>query len=188
MTHRFIAAALLAVGVLLGGCGPRDSGAPSFYHDLAQRDAEIDTDAAVAMINGYRRNKGLPPLQADATLRRVAHQQAADMAARGKVDVSLERANLVRARLDRAGYPAGPAVENVSAGYHTLADAFSGWRGSPRHDANMRNADVTRMGIATAYAPGNKYKVFWSLVLAGPAEQSGAGKPDETAGVPAAKP
>jgi hypothetical protein len=28
---------------------------------------------------------------------------------------------------------------------------------------------ATRFGIATAYAPGSKYKVFWALVLAEPA-------------------
>jgi len=27
--------------------------------------------------------------------------------------------------------------ENVSAGYHTLAEAFSGWRDSPPHRANI---------------------------------------------------
>ncbi|AXS42305.1 CAP domain-containing protein [Breoghania sp. L-A4] len=185
IARRAATALFLGLPLALAACGPRDAGGPSFYVDLAERDAEIDTEAAVAMINGYRRNKGLPLLQADAALQRVAHSQARAMAEKGQVDVSLERGNLVRARLDRAGYPAGPAVENVSAGYHTLADAFSGWRGSPRHDANMRHADVTRMGIATAYAPGNKYKVFWSLVLAGPATE---GEQTAAEPVPAVKP
>ena len=27
---------------------------------------------------------------------------------------------------------------------------------------------VTKMGIATAYVPGSKYKVYWALVLAEP--------------------
>ena len=57
------------------------------------------------------------------------------------------------------------AVENVSAGYHTLAEAFSGWRQSPPHNANMLDPAVRRMGIATAYVPGSKYHVFWALVL-----------------------
>ena len=30
--------------------------------------------------------------------------------------------------------------------------------------------EATRMGIAAAYAPGTKYKVFWSLVIAAPAD------------------
>jgi uncharacterized protein YkwD len=30
----------------------------------------------------------------------------------------------------------------------------------------MLAGGVTKMGIATAYAPNTKYKVFWTLVLA----------------------
>jgi uncharacterized protein YkwD len=32
----------------------------------------------------------------------------------------------------------------------------------------MLLSGATRMGIATAYAPNSKYKVFWALVLAEP--------------------
>jgi uncharacterized protein YkwD len=68
--------------------------------------------------------------------------------------------------LTSAGYPATLAVENVGAGYHTLAEAFSGWRDSPSHRANMLKAGVTKLGIAASYAPNTKYKVFWTLILA----------------------
>jgi hypothetical protein len=30
----------------------------------------------------------------------------------------------------------------------------------------MKTQGATRMGIATAYAPGSKYKVYWALVIA----------------------
>jgi hypothetical protein len=65
-------------------------------------------------------------------------------------------------RMRKAGLGGSFAVENVGAGYHTLADAFSGWRDSPPHRANMLNRGVTRMGVAAAYAPASKYKVFWA--------------------------
>ena len=76
-----------------------------------------------------------------------------------------------------AGYPTVVAVENIGAGYHTLAEAFSGWRDSPPHNANMLKGGVTHMGIATAYAPNSKYKVFWTLILAGVDESGGKGLP-----------
>ena len=78
---------------------------------------------------------------------------------------SRRRAPLAK-RLGEAGYPATLAVENVSAGYHTLAEAFSGWRDSPPHRENMLKNGVTKMGIAASYAPNTKYKVFWTLILA----------------------
>ena len=71
--------------------------------------------------------------------------------------------------------PAGSAgeTENVGAGYHTLAEAFSGWRDSPSHRGNMLVPGATRMGIAAVYTPSSKYKVFWSLILAAPGEKRG---------------
>src|SRR5436853_7502805 len=76
-------------------------------------------------------------------------------------------------RLKSQGYRAKAAAENISAGYHTLAQAFSGWRDSPPHRANMLLKGATRMGIAAAYSPKSKYKVFWALILAEPEEQRG---------------
>ena len=70
-------------------------------------------------------------------------------------------------RIRNSPFGGSVAVENISAGYRTLAEAFSGWRDSPPHRANMLNASVTRMGIAAVYAPSSKYKVFWALILAG---------------------
>ena len=49
-----------------------------------------------------------------------------------------------------------------------MAEAFSGWRDSPPHRANMLLKGATRMGIAAVYTPRSKYKVYWSLVIAEP--------------------
>ena len=54
-------------------------------------------------------------------------------------------------RIRASGFDAARAVENVSAGYHTLAEAFSGWRDSPPHKANMLASGMTSMGIAAVY-------------------------------------
>ncbi len=54
-------------------------------------------------------------------------------------------------RIEAPGCPMPTvAVENVSAGYHTLAEAFSGWRDSPPHQANMLKNGVTKLGIAAS--------------------------------------
>ena len=71
-------------------------------------------------------------------------------------------------RMKAAGFDAKVSVENISAGYHTLAEAFSGWRDSPPHRANMLKAGVSRIGIAAVYTPSSKYKVYWALILAAP--------------------
>jgi uncharacterized protein YkwD len=153
----------------LAGCSesaPPSSGQPTFYQDLAQADAAVDATAAQSMISGYRSNNGLGAVVVDPDLMRLAGEQARAIAARDKMDHDVGRS--VHERMRKAGLGGSVAVENVGAGYHTLAEAFSGWRDSPPHRANMLNRGVTRMGIATAYAPASKYKVFWALILAGP--------------------
>jgi uncharacterized protein YkwD len=144
---------------------------PTFYQDLARADAMVDAAAAQSMISGYRRNNRLEPLAVDPELMRIASEQARAMAARNTMDHGVGRS--FQERIRKAGFDKSVTIENVGAGYHTLADAFSGWRDSPPHRANMLNRNVTRMGIAAAYAPSSKYKVFWALILAGPVGRRG---------------
>jgi uncharacterized protein YkwD len=160
--------------LLLAACaGDRDPpvGDPTFYHSMASAGAQLDAATAASMISGYRRNNGLTEVSIDPALMRLAQAQARAMAARDKLDH-----NVIRdfgGRLQASGYDAKLAVENIGAGYHTLAEAFSGWRDSPPHRANLLKSGATRMGIATAYAPGSKYKVFWALILAAPDDKRG---------------
>ena len=117
----------------------------------------------------YRRNNGLGAVSLDPQLMRMAESHAQTMASRDRLDHNVGGA--FRQRVERSGYDAKTAVENISAGYHTLAEAFSGWRDSPPHRANMLKDGVTKMGIAAVYAPKSKYRVFWALVLAAPDDQ-----------------
>jgi uncharacterized protein YkwD len=163
------------VGLLmLGGCAADVSTEqPSMYFNIAEG-AKLDADAAATMISLYRKNNGLGTVAIDPELMKAAESQSQAMASRNKLDHDV-KAPLPK-RLQAAGYPATLAVENVSAGYHTLAEAFSGWRDSPPHRANMLQNGVTKMGIAASYAPNTKYKVFWTLILA-------STEPRETSGV-----
>ena len=164
------AAALLA---LLPGCTSESAppAQPSFYVSMADAGAAVDAGAAAAMISGYRGNNGLGAVEVDPDLMRVAIDHARAMAAKDKVDRPAGRE--FTGRLAAAGFDGKVAVENVSAGYHTLAEAFSGWRDSPPHRANMLKGGANRLGIAAVYAPQSKYKVFWALILAAPDEQRG---------------
>ena len=150
--------------------GPPPAVQPTFYQDLARAGAMVDARAAQSMISGYRRNNRLEPLAVDPELMRIASEQARAMAARNTMDRDMVRS--FQERMREAGIDGSVAID-VGAGYHTLADAFSGWRDSPLHRANMLNRNMTRMGIAAAYTPISKYKVFWALILAGPPGRRG---------------
>jgi uncharacterized protein YkwD len=159
--------AILAIAALLAlsGCmSDSQPDQPAMYLSMANGGATLDPQAAASMISQYRQNNLLGVVEVDPELMRLAEAQSQAMASQNKLDHDV-RAPLAK-RLAGAGYPANVAVENVSAGYHTLAEAFSGWRDSPPHKANMLKSGVTKLGIAASYAPNTKYKVFWTLILA----------------------
>jgi uncharacterized protein YkwD len=170
----FVRALLAVLGfAMLGGCADTyaPKAEPTFYRNLAQPGAELDSAAAASMISGYRANNGLPAVVVDPELMKLAQAQAEIMAKRDKLDHGAGKPFVQR--LKASGYDAKTAAENISAGYHTLAEAFSGWRDSSPHRANMLLAGATRMGIAAVYTPASKYKVYWSLILAEPDEKKG---------------
>jgi uncharacterized protein YkwD len=161
MRHLLLGIAAVAV---LAGCvlEPRPAvETPSLYRSLAQPTATVDAATARDMFSAYRSNNGLPAFTLDPDLQRIAEAEARAMAAADKP----ASGDAVKSRLSQAGFPA-PAA-NLSAGYHTLAEAFSGWRDSPQHNGVLLSPRSSRMGLATAYAPGSKYKVYWALLVAG---------------------
>jgi uncharacterized protein YkwD len=156
---------------LMGCSDAKPEGQPSFYKSMATVDAKVDAKAAASMISGYRRNNGLGIVALDDKLMRAAEEQARAMASKNRFEH--DAAGPFAQRVKRSGYDAKVAVENIGAGYHTLAEAFSGWRDSPPHRANMLHSGVTKMGIAAVYSPNSKYKVFWALILAAPDDRRG---------------
>lgn len=170
-------AVMLAVAGLVAGCGlfpdkyepPQQ---PSFYRSLVAPGSEVDSAAAAAMFSGYRRNNGLQPVIIDPVLTKMAKDQARAMAERNQVGHDVGLGPLDR-RAKAAGYDYKRIAENVAGGYHTLAEAFSGWRDSPEHRKNTLMPAATRLGIAVAQAPGTKYKVFWAMIVAEPDDRPG---------------
>jgi hypothetical protein len=125
--------------------------------------AESLSATAQAAISHYRAEHGLSAVTPDAKLMRLAAEQADAMARAGVLDHSVARPFQVR----MVSYGPDVAVENIAAGTRTFASTLDIWEHSPGHDANLRNAGVTRFGIASAAAPDSKYKIFWSLIMAG---------------------
>ena len=156
--------AIFALLMLAGCMSDSQPEQPTMYLSMANGGATLDPQAAASMISQYRQNNGLGKVVVDPDLMLLADAQSTAMAGRNKLDHDVK--GPLAKRLNASGYPATVAVENVSAGYHTMAEAFSGWRDSPPHKANMLKNGVTNLGIAAIYAPNTKYKVFWTLILA----------------------
>jgi uncharacterized protein YkwD len=163
---------LVAVAALLSACSaskdvyvpPQE---PAMYRSMVAPGAQVDGQTAAEMVSGYRANNGLGPVAFDPELTRIALDHSRAMAARGQVSHDAGRGPL-DARARRQGYRYSRIAENVAGGYHTLAEAFSGWRESAGHRKNMLMPSAARIGVAVAQAPGHKYKVFWTMVVAEP--------------------
>src|SRR5215467_9617554 len=139
-------------------CLALSAAGPAWADDLA--------GTAQAAISRYRAEHGLPAVTPDAKLMRLAAEQANAMARAGVLDHDVARPFQVR----MVSYGPEVAVENIAAGTKTFASTLDIWQHSRGHDANLRNAGVTRFGIAVAESPDSKYKVFWALIMAGSAK------------------
>ncbi len=162
-------AGLLLVPLLLTACAAGPTTVPvdeTFYANIAKGGA-LDPQAAASLISDYRRGRGLPAVTIDPVLMAVAERQAKAMAAADQLSHNIGGRGLTT-RLKAAGFSGLRAAENVGAGYHTLAEAFSGWRDSPSHNKNMLLPGATRLGIAAVRAPRSKYGVYWAMVIAVP--------------------
>ena len=156
----------LALGTALAGLvaacasAPPPAGTPTFYQRLDEGGV-LDEAVAVSLVNGHRARTGLAPLVLDPALSEEARRRAGSVAA---TDTSTW-GETPRLEAARAG-AAGSRTERVSAGYRTLAEAFSGWRDSPQHNAAMLAPWGRRLGIAAVDRPGTKYRVYWAFVVA----------------------
>ncbi len=105
--------------------------------------------------------QGAAALALDAGLSAEARRRAASVAA---TDTSTW-GEVPRVQQAAAGGPQRLRRERVSAGYRTMAEAFSGWRDSPPHEAVLLERAATRLGIAAVDRPGTKYRVYWAVIV-----------------------
>lgn len=166
MQNCAIRSIFIATTLLLASCADKQlQQAPvdMTARERAASEVRVDPADAAIMISEYRREHALSGVQPDLALQKFAQAQAEAMAARDLLSHEVD-GNLIR-RLEVANLRQKNAVENVSAGYFSLADVMGGWRRSPGHNANLLDPQMRHMGIATAYAPGTRYKVYWALVM-----------------------
>ena len=128
----------------------------------------VDPAKAAKSINAYRVENGAAPLELDADLVRIAGDYARHLAEAGRMTHDLEPYGGLSQRLKAAGYPYATAGENLGQGYRTIEQTILGWKHSPAHDRGMKDADMTRMGIASAENPRKKGDAYWCLIVAKP--------------------
>jgi len=144
---------------------------------LVSADVALAADAAPAeQISAFRLKHGEGRVSRDATLDRIAMEQARAMAA--KDDLSHEVLGPFTRRV--APSKASRAAENIAYGYDSFDKTLGQWIDSPGHRKNLLLHNASRVGIASARNASGK-RVYWAMVIAGDYES------DKPKGAPKSK-
>jgi hypothetical protein len=132
-------------------------------------------ESPVELISSFRLKHGEVRVVRDATLDRIALEQARAMAA--KDNLSHEVLGPFTTRIAPAR--AGRAAENVAYGYDSFEKTLSQWIESSGHRKNLLLHNASRVGVASAKDASGK-RTYWAMVIAGDYEpKPGKGKRDK---------
>src|SRR5437763_13907204 len=119
-------------------------------------------ESPAELISSFRLKHGEVRVVRDATLDRIAMDQARAMAA--KDDLSHETLGPFNKRIAPAG--AGRAAENIAYGYDGFEKTLGQWIDSSGHRKNLLLHNASRVGIASARDASGK-RTYWAMVIAG---------------------
>ena len=132
-------------------------------------------ESPAELISSFRLKHGEVRVVRDATLDRIALEQARAMAA--KDHLSHEVLGPFTRRIAPAR--AGSAAENIAYGYEGFEKTLGQWIDSSGHRKNLLLHSASRVGIASAKDASGK-RTYWAMVIAGDYEpKPGKGKRDK---------
>jgi len=114
------------------------------------------------LISDFRLKHGEKRVTSDATLNRIAREQAQAMAA--KDNLSHEVLGSFTSRI--APSRAGRAAENIAYGYDGFEKTLDQWINSSEHRKNLLLRNATRIGVASVKT-ANGHRTYWAMEIAG---------------------
>lgn len=118
-----------------------------------------------SMISEFRAKQGEGSVVIDATLNRIALDQARAMAARDRLDHDV--VGSFNSRMAPA--KAGRAAENIAYGYEDFKRTLDQWITSAGHRKNLLLPKASRVGVASARSATSR--TYWAMVIAGDYEK-----------------
>ncbi|MGM9550924.1 MAG: stalk domain-containing protein, partial [Clostridia bacterium] len=112
------------------------------------------------LVNKFRTEVGLTPLEWDDALADVARMHSEDMVERGFFDHYNPDGYSPFDRMEKYGISYMSAGENIAAGQTTAESVMNSWMNSPGHYANIMNTSYKKMGVGIAY--GGSYGIYWT--------------------------
>ena len=118
------------------------------------------------MISNYRLQHGEGPVTSDSTLNRIAHEQAAAMAAKDVMDHGVLGPFSSRVAPSKAHRSA----ENIAYGYDSFSKTLGQWINSSGHRENLLMHGAAKVGVASAKSTTTG-RTYWAMVIAGDYER-----------------
>jgi uncharacterized protein YkwD len=146
--------------------GSTSSGNTGALTGTAALDAE--EIAFLGLINDYRVQNGLSPLQLSVALTKSSDWMSTDMATTGNFSHTDTQGRDPSARMEAFGYDTSNWWgENIAGGNATAQATFTQWKNSPGHNANMLGANYKVIGIARVQNPSSAYGWYWTTDFGG---------------------
>jgi uncharacterized protein YkwD len=114
------------------------------------------------MISDFRLKHGEGRVTMDATLNRIALEQAKAMAAKDTLDHAVLGSFSSRI----APAKSGRAAENIAFGYDSFEKTLDQWIASTGHRNNLLLRNASRVGIASARSATSR-RTYWAMEIAG---------------------
>jgi len=118
------------------------------------------------LISNFRLQHGEGRVTTDSKLNRIAHEQAAAMAARDVLDHGV--LGPFSSRVASSG--SERAAENIAYGYDSFSRTLNQWIESSGHRRNLLLHGASRVGVASAKS-STTGRTYWAMVIAGGYEQ-----------------
>ena len=118
--------------------------------------ASPEADQVIALVNSYRKQNGLDPLQKNELLTSAATIRSKELA---QLFSHTRPDGTSCFTAISSSYDYRSLGENIAAGYSSADSVMNGWMNSPGHRANILDSDFTDIGVAVYEYKGYKYWV-----------------------------
>lgn len=120
-------------------------------------------DDILKIINGYRAEKGVAPLQLSEKLTVMSCVRAEEIAWSGVQGHTRPDGTKCFSIFKEAGFEKGRAGENLGYGFSTPESVCQAWKESKTHYENIMDPGFVEVGIGVAADPDERGKLVWSL-------------------------
>ena len=117
----------------------------------------------ISIINNYRKSQGLGTLTFQPNMENAANWMSKDMGEKNYFSHTDSMGRDPFKRMADFNYKGGWMGENLAAGKGSAQDAFTQFKNSPGHNANMLRAQYNHIGVARYNVPGSTYGWYWTV-------------------------